>query len=475
MPSAVEQINPTRVKLTIEVPFAELEPAIDQAYKQIANQVNLPGFRKGKVPPRLIDQRFGRGVVLQEAINDYLPTAYASAVKDNEIHPLGQPEIDITELDDGNKVIFSAEVDVRPEFELPNFSEIFVEVPAVKVDDEVVNQRVELLRTQFADLNEVDRAGSKGDVAVFNLTATKDGNPLEDAEAKDMQYRIGDGGMIDGLDEALEGMKAGDSKSFSTKLVGGSLKDVQAEVEVEVSKVMEQKLPELNDDFSQLVSEFDTVDEMIDDLRENLVRMSRLQQANAARELVLEEVVKKVEFELPAKLLEDEKKARHEAIENQLKQAGLTVEEYLKNNPEEGEDPDAFWTLIDKRADEGLRAQIILDQVADTSEIPVSQEELTALIIQKAQQSGRSAEEEMSHMLEHNHMGEWMGEVRRGKALGQIVAEANIADDSGAKLALDKLNSDGTIAEEDSAEKEDPETADQAEAADSEEESDSNA
>ena len=448
MPSTFEQINPTRAKLTVEIPFADLEPTIKQAYQNIANQVNIPGFRKGKVPARLIDQRFGRGAVLEEAINQYLPESYAEAVRENDVHPLGQPEIDITELDDGNKVVYTAELDVRPDFDLPDFAKIKVEVPAVNVDDELVNERVDMLRTQFAKLEEVDRKLADGDVAVFDLTATKNGEALPEGEAKDVQYRLGDGGMLDGLDEALKGMKAGETKTFESTLVGGELRGVEADINVTLNKVMNQELPELDDDFAQMVSQFDTVDEMLDDLRDGLTRVARLEQSNNARELVLQKIVELTDFELPEKLLADDQEARKASVEQQLSNAGLTIDQYLKNNDEEPDTAEEFWAQVAKRSEEGLRAQIILDKFAEGEEIEVSQEELTSLIVQKAQQAGSTPEQEMSHMLEHNHMGEWMNEVRRGKALGTIVTAAEISDDKGEKLDLAKLNNDGTIAED---------------------------
>lgn len=448
MPSTFEQINPTRAKLTVEIPFADLEPTIKQAYQNIANQVNIPGFRKGKVPARLIDQRFGRGAVLEEAINQYLPESYAEAVRENDVHPLGQPEIDITELDDGNKVVYTAELDVRPDFDLPDFAKIKVEVPAVNVDDELVNERVDMLRTQFAKLEEVDRKLADGDVAVFDLTATKNGEALPEGEAKDVQYRLGDGGMLNGLDEALKGMKAGETKTFESTLVGGELRGVEADINVTLNKVMNQELPELDDDFAQMVSQFDTVDEMLDDLRDGLTRVARLEQSNNARELVLQKIVELTDFELPEKLLTDDQEARKASVEQQLSNAGLTIDQYLKNNDEEPDTAEEFWAQIAKRSEEGLRAQIILDKFAEGEEIEVSQEELTSLIVQKAQQAGTTPEQEMSHMIEHNHMGEWMNEVRRGKALGTIVTAAEISDDKGQKLDLAKLNNDGTIAED---------------------------
>ncbi len=447
MPSSVEQLNPTRVKLTIEMPFAQLQPKIDGAYKRISEQVNLPGFRHGKVPPRLIDQRFGRGAVLQEAINDAIPEAYAQAVQEHDVAPMGQPEIEVTKLEDGDAVEFSAEVDVRPDFEIPELSDIEVEVEPAQVSDDDVNERVELLRQRFATLTEVDRPAAEGDVVVFDLSATQNGQPVPDAEASDMQYRIGAGGMVDGLDEALTGMTVGETKTFVSALAGGPHKGEDADIQVTVKKVNLQELPELDDDFAQLVSEFDTVDEMLADLRDNLERMARIGQANSARDKVLEKVLEKIDFELPASVLEQEVQAYHDQIENQLKQAGITVEQYLENNEDEDADtPEEFWKDVDDRAEQALRAQLVLDKLAEDRQIPVSQQEFTQLLLQKAQQNGTSPEQEVQHMSEHNHMAEWMGEVRRSKALGLIVDEASIADTDGNVVELKNLQSDGTIA-----------------------------
>jgi trigger factor len=460
VPSTLEQLSPTRVKLTIDLPFTDLQPAVDAAYTEIANQVNIPGFRKGKVPSRLIDQRFGRGMVLQEAVNAILPQSYEQAIIEHELRPLGQPEIDITELNDGTNVVFTAELDVRPEFEIADVSEISVEVPKAEVSDDEVNERVELLRERFATLTEVDRGAQTGDVVVINLTARQDDEVLEDAEASEVQYKIGDGGMIDGLDEALDGMKAGEEKTFTATLVGGPNRGEEAEVTVEVTKVNSQELPEVDDEFAQLVSEFDTTEEMLADLRDNLERMSRIDQANQAREKVLQALVEATEFELPEALVTSEQAARRDSITQQLAQAGLTIEQYLDEaDEEEAETAEEFWTGIDERVVEGLRSQLILDKYAEDVEVEVNQQELTELIFAKAQQSGVSPEQELQHMMEHDHAAEWMGEVRRGKALGELVAAANVVDTDGNPVDLSRLNSDGTVADEEAA---DEEAADEA-------------
>ncbi len=448
MPSTLEQLNPTRVKLTIDLPFEELQPAVDAAYKEIAQQVNIPGFRKGKVPARLIDQRFGRGMVLQEAINSILPQAYAEAVQTHELRPLGQPEIDITELNDGTNVLFTAEVDVRPDFEIADMTGVEIEVPVAVVSDEDVNERVELLRDRFATLTEVERGAQTGDVVVINLTASQNGVVLEEAEASEVSYKIGAGGFIDGLDEAVIGLKAGEKATFTSALVGGPNRGEDAEIEVEVVKVQSQELPEVDDEFAQLVSEFDTAEEMLADLRDNLERLARIDQANKAREAVLAKLVEETEFELPKSLIFVEQGNRRESIEQQLSSAGLTVEQYLDEaEDEEAQTPEEFWADIDERVVEGLRSQIILDKYAEDADLQVDQSELTELIFAKAQQNGTTPEQELQHMMEHDHAAEWMSEVRRGKALGELVAAAKVIDTDGNEVVLALLNNDGTLAE----------------------------
>jgi len=447
VPSTLEQLSPTRVKLTIDLPFDDLTPAIDKAYQEIASQVNIPGFRKGKVPPRLIDQRFGRGAVLQEAINTVLPQAYGAAVQEHDLRPLMQPSVDVTELNDGTNVIFTAEVDVRPDFEVPDASAISVEVPVVKVTDAEVDERVQLLRERFGTLTEVERAAETGDVVTIDLTGRQEGKVLDDAESSGVQYKIGAGGFVEGLDDAVVGMKAGETKTFTSTLVGGRYKDQEAEIEVTVSKVQQQDLPDVDDDFAQLVSEFDTAEEMLADLRDNLVRLARLDQANQARENVLRALVSQTEFELPEALITAEQDARRQEIEGQLSRAGLTIEQYLADSDEEADTPEAFWDDINERVVESLRSQIILDKLAEESDIEVNQQELTELIFAKAQQNGTSPEQEIQHMMDHDHAAEWMGEVRRGKALGQIVAAATVTDAEGSVLDLEHLNSDGTLSD----------------------------
>lgn len=454
MPSTVERINPTRVKLTIEMPFAELKPSIDKAYAEIAQQVNLPGFRKGKVPPNVIDQRFGRGTVLQEAINEALPNAYGQAIADNKLAPLGQPEVEVTKLEDGDVVEFTAEVDVRPEFDLPDFSTLKATVPTAEVSSDDIAERLDMLRERFATTTEVERAAKEGDVVVVDLEGKQDGKTLDDASAEAISFKIGSGNMLEGLDEAVTGKKAGESATFTSTLLGGEHRGEQAEITVTLQKVQEQELPEVDDEFAQMVSQFDTADEMRNDLTTSLENMERLQQAATARDLVLEDLLSKVEIELPQTLVDAEIEARKEQISQQLAQAGLTIERYLdETEDEDAKTPEEFWADVEKNAVEALKAQIVLDKLADDREFGVSQEELTQLIFRKAQENGTSPDREAQHMVEHNHMADWMQEIRRGKALQEIVTAATITDEAGASVDLENLNPDGSLNTEAQAEK----------------------
>ncbi|MFV0429671.1 MAG: trigger factor [Arachnia sp.] len=433
MPSTSEALSPTRVKLTVEIPFDELKPHLDKAYRGIADQVTIPGFRKGKVPAAVIDQRFGRGVVLQEAINEALPEAYNAAVAEAEITPMGQPEVDVTKLEDNELVEFTAEVDVRPTFELPDFTAVNATVDAVAASDEAVDERVELLRQRFATTIEVERAAADGDVVTIDLKASQDSQPLPEAEAEGVTYKIGEGvGMLEGLDEALTGMSAGETKTFTSTLVGGAHRGQEAEVEVSLTKVSEQELPEVDDEFAQLVSEFDTVEQMREDLERAVVNQARAEQLEFARDKVLEAALADLDFEVPAGVLAAELEGRRQQVEQQLTRGGLTVEQYLEDSDEEeASTAEEFWAKIDERSTAALRAQILLDTYADVNSVDVSQQDLTELIFRKAQENRTSPQDEINHMMEHNHMAEWMQEVRRGKALAAIIAAATITDSNG--------------------------------------------
>ncbi len=442
MKSAVETLTPTRAKLTVEVPFEELRPSLDAAYKKIAQQINVPGFRRGKVPPMVIDRQVGRGAVLDEAINEALPQLYVQALQANDLEPLAQPEIDITKFEDNEALEFTAEMDVRPEIELPAYDGLEVTVDDVTVSDQDVEEQVQSLRERFATLNEVDRAAADGDFVVMDLKATRDGQVVEGAEVAGMSYQVGRGGMLDGLDETLTGMAAGDTRTFVSQLVGGEEAGEDVDVEVTISGVKEQELPELDDDFAQTASEFDTVEELTDDVRVRLERGKRLEQAAAARDAVLEKLLELVDVPLPEAVVDAELAARKENVTQQLEYAGMTMEEYLDS---EKQTVDEFEAELEKRVRDAVAAQFVLDQIVKKEQIGVNEGELQEHLMRRAQQSGQDPQEFVQHMLEHNHIPEMVSEVVRGKALASVVESANVVDGSGNHVELRNLRPDGTI------------------------------
>ena len=442
MKSAVENLTPTRAKLSVEVPFEELKPSLDAAYKKIAQQINIPGFRRGKVPPAVIDRQVGRAAVLDEAINEVLPQKYVEALQEHSLQPLAQPEIEVTKFEDHEVLEFTAEVDIRPEIEVPDYEGVEAEVEDIEITDADVEEQVQALRERFATLNDVERPAAENDFVVLDLRAKKDGEVLEGAEVTGMSYQVGRGGMLDGLDEALTGMSAGEDKTFSSQLVGGDLVGEEVEVEVSVSQVQEQELPELDDDFAQLASEFDTVAELHDDVRTRLGAGKRLEQAAAARDAVLEKLLEQVSVPLPESLVTDELNARRQNIEQQLGMAGITMEKYLED---EGQTVEEFEADLDRRVREAVTAQFILDEVAKKEELGVDQSELSEHLVRRAQQSGQDPQEFANHMFEHNHIPDLVQEILRGKALATIVESAVVKDASGNVVELKNLRPDGSI------------------------------
>jgi len=446
--SAVEPLNPTRVKLTVEVPFEELKPSLDAAYKKIGQQINVPGFRRGKVPAMVIDQRVGRNYVLDEAVNDALPKLYFQALQDNNITPMGQPDLDLSEFEDGAKLNFTAELDVKPQITLPDYTGVEVEVDTVAVTDDEVDEQLEALRERFGSLTPIDRPAAPDDFVTIDLSAAKGGEPIEEAQATGMSYQVGRGTMLEGLDEALDGMGAGDEKTFPSTLVGGEFKDQTVDVTVKVTAVKEQELPELDDDFAQTASEFDSIDELRADLRDRLTRGARVEQASAARDAVLGKLLTMVDIPLPEAALAEELKARRDSINEQLAYAGTTEADYLES---EGQSEDEFAAELNDRVREAMAAQFLLDEIATAESIAVSEGDLTAHLLRRAQQTGMSPEDYVKHAVEHNHVPDLVSEVRRGKALAHVVESAAVTDGSGNRVELRLLQPDGTYADLDSA------------------------
>ncbi|MBB4715235.1 trigger factor [Streptomyces luteogriseus] len=442
MKSAVETLNPTRVRLTVEVPFEELKDSLDAAYKKINQQVTVKGFRKGKIPARVIDQRFGRGAVLEEAVNDALPKFYTDAVNEAELSVLGQPEVDITELKDGETLNFTAEVDIRPSIEIPDFSGIEVEVDAVEVTDEDVDKAVEELRERFASTAPVERAAEDGDVVTIDLQAKVDGEVLEDGVADGVSYTIGSGELLEGIDDAVKGVEAGGEATFTSELKGGSAAGKEAEVTVKVTQVAKRELPELDDEFAQLASEFDTIEELRADSRKRLENMKQYDQATQAQERVLEKLLELVEVPVPEKLLEDEVNTRKHNLEHhQLGQMGLDLAKYLEI---QGKSEEEFDAETKEAAVKGIKTQFVLDELVKQEKLNVNQEELTEHLMRRAASSGMSPDQFAQAVVEGGQVPLLVGEVARGKALAVVVEKATVKDTNGEIIDLDDEEDEDT-------------------------------
>ncbi|WP_030170895.1 trigger factor [Spirillospora albida] len=431
MKTDVEELTPTRVKLTVEVPFDELKPNLDKAYKEISQQVRIKGFRPGKVPAPLIDKYVGRGAVLQEAVNDALPELYGRAVEETEIFVLGQPDVEVTRLEDGDQFAFTAEVDIRPKFDVPEYDGLEVVVEDAEVTDEKIDEALGNLRERFASLTTADRAAAEGDFATVDLVAKIDGEEVADASTSGYSYEVGSKSAIEGLDEAVTGLSAGESATFTGTLPGGEHAGEEAEITVTVQSVKVKDLPELDDEFAQLASEFDTIEELRGDVRERLGRQVRLQQLSDARDKALEALLEKVDIPLPDKVVEEEVSRRHQQLEQQLMMAGMTKEAYLEEEEKSEED---FETEVADAARLAVKGGFVLDQLAVQEELGVENEELSEYVVTQAMQMGVAPQQLAQYLTENNQLPAIVSEVLRNKALNLIVEHVTVKDESGNEI-----------------------------------------
>jgi trigger factor len=424
----VEELGPTRVKLTIEVPFEELKGSLDKAYREVGRQVRVPGFRPGRVPPRIIDQRFGRGVVLEQAVNEAVPQLYGQALQENDVFALGQPDLEITKLDDGKELAFTAEVDVRPKFEIPDLTGLPVTVDTAVVTPDEVEEYIGGLRERFASLKGVDRPVEDGDFTSIDLSASVDGEPVEDAQVSGYSYQVGSGSLLDGLDEALTGMSAGETTSFNAELVGGEHGGEHADVTVTVHSVKVKELPELDDEFAQSASEYDTLGEFRAGTRAQLEAMKRMQQVGQARERALDAVLAKIDIPLPDSMVTSETEMRRESLDEQLERAGTTMDAYLESS---GQTADQVETDMEDSARRSVKAGFVLDQLARQEELGIEQEELNSFVIEQAYRMGVQPDRLAQELADRGQIGSVITEVLRGKALTLITERATVTDDAG--------------------------------------------
>ena len=418
MKSSVEVLSPTRVRLDVEVPYADLEPHVASAYKKVAAQVNIPGFRKGKIPASMIDQRVGRGTVIDEAINSALPLFYGQAAREHNVAVIGRPEVDVKEFVDNDKLVFTVEVDVRPEVVLPDFSKITVEVDDVVVADADVDEQIESLRTRFGTLTTVEREVKNGDFTTLDMTAFIDGKEVDGGQANDISYEVGSDKMIDGLDEKLIGMKAGDVKTFETQLVGQQ-EGEKGEVTVTVKAVKERELPPVDDAFAKLASEFDTLAELKTDFVARLERVKKMEQGAQARDRLVEKLLAENEIPVPDNLVE------------------LEVNDHLEG---EGRLEDAEHRAeVDGQVRSSLKSDFLLDAIVSAEEVQVTEIELTEYLVRTSQRYGMAPQQFAEELQKAGQIQQLVAEVTRAKALASVLGRITVKDASGNLIDLEAL------------------------------------
>lgn len=430
--NSVEYLSETHAKLDIAVSAAEFQPAYQKAAKQLAKKVNIPGFRPGKAPLRVLEANIGRGYLIEEAINENLDSYYQSAAEEFGIKPMARPEVSINQVpemsgaaDDKTELNFTVEVDIRPEISLPDPREIKIEVTAGAAGEEDIEAALTDLRKRFATLSNAERPAVDGDYLNIDLVAK-----IGEEEVDDMQgvsYLLGSENMLEGQDEALQGAKAGDVVTFTSKLAGGEHAGAEAEVSITVNSVKESVLPDVDDDFAQLASEFDTVAELREDLEKSATKQKKTEAVIAAQQKLIDELMAKADFPLPESVVEEE-------LNHQLQNEGKEDDAERKSElrPE-----------IEKQ----LRLQLLLDEYAIGFDITVEQNELLNFLVQQAQMYGMDPNQFIQAAAQSNQINAFAGEMARNKAIISALRLAQVVDESGAAVELDEVFGEAPEAE----------------------------
>ena len=445
MKSNVEQLSPTRVRIKVQVPFTELEPDFQRAYKELAKQVRLPGFRPGKAPAKLLEARFGREAMLEQVVNEALPSRYGQAVAESEVHPLGQPDIEVTKKEYGQDLAFTAEVDVRPKIALPDLSELTVSVDPVGVSDDDVDAELESLRARFGTLTGVDRPVADGDFVSIDLSATVDGEDVPNAAAQGLSHEVGSGRLIAGLDDALVGLSVDESKEFTAKLATGEHAGHDAQVTVTVKSIKERELPEPDDEFAQLASEFDTIDELRSNLRDQVGQVKRAQQAEKIRDATMDALVEQVDVPLPEAIVQAQFDT---AIHNALHSFNHDEAKFNEVLAEQGKTREEFETETRSAAESDVKRQLLLDALADDLEVKVGQDDLTERLVMTSRQYGIEPQQLFAYLQENNQLPAMLADVRRGLTIAAVVQAATVTDTDGNSIDTHEFFGKRTVAGE---------------------------
>lgn len=428
MKSTVEQLSPTRVRINVEVPFAELEPDFQRAYKELAKQVRLPGFRPGKAPAKLLEARIGREAMLDQIVNDALPSRYGQAVAESDVQPLGRPNIEVTKKEYGQDLQFTAEVDIRPKISPPELSALTVSVDPIEIGEDDVDAELQSLRTRFGTLTAVDRPVAVGDVVSIDLSATVDGEDIPNAAAEGLSHEVGSGRLIAGLDDAVVGLSADESRVFTAKLAAGEHAGQEAQVTVTVRSVKERELPEPDDEFAQLASEFDSIDELRASLSDQVRQAKRAQQAEQIRNATIDALLEQVDVPLPESYVQAQfDSVLHSAL------SGLNHDEARFNEllVEQGSSRAAFDAEARTASEKDVKRQLLLDALADELQVQVGQDDLTERLVTTSRQYGIEPQQLFGYLQERNQLPTMFADVRRELAIRAAVEAATVTDSDG--------------------------------------------
>ncbi|QOM48111.1 trigger factor [Mycobacterium tuberculosis] len=428
MKSTVEQLSPTRVRINVEVPFAELEPDFQRAYKELAKQVRLPGFRPGKAPAKLLEARIGREAMLDQIVNDALPSRYGQAVAESDVQPLGRPNIEVTKKEYGQDLQFTAEVDIRPKISPPDLSVLTVSVDPIEIGEDDVDAELQSLRTRFGTLTAVDRPVAVGDVVSIDLSATVDGEDIPNAAAEGLSHEVGSGRLIAGLDDAVVGLSADESRVFTAKLAAGEHAGQEAQVTVTVRSVKERELPEPDDEFAQLASEFDSIDELRASLSDQVRQAKRAQQAEQIRNATIDALLEQVDVPLPESYVQAQfDSVLHSAL------SGLNHDEARFNEllVEQGSSRAAFDAEARTASEKDVKRQLLLDALADELQVQVGQDDLTERLVTTSRQYGIEPQQLFGYLQERNQLPTMFADVRRELAIRAAVEAATVTDSDG--------------------------------------------
>ena len=419
MKTTVERLTPTRVKLTITVDAAGFKPALEKAYETVSSQVNIPGFRKGKVPATILDQRVGKDAIIAQAVNDGLDDFYREALIQENLKPLSTPQADIKSAPNAqeptNELVVELEVEVRPEFKLPDYKGLKIKVDAVKIAKMDIESELDALRARFGTLKTVDRPAKHGDFTSIDLTAAIGGAEID--TAKDISYEIGSGQLLDGIDEALETLTAGETTTFRSKLVGGDQAGSEAEVTVTLNAVKESELPKADDAFAQLASEFDTISELKTDIEKKLEQNFVRKQILQARDQIVDQLVEKAKIPVS-----------DEAVKRE-------VDSHLENEGKAMDDPHRVEVL--EETEKNFRVQLLLDAVVDAEAIKVEDQELIEYLAFQSRNYGMDPNDFIKQVANAGQVPMFVDELSRRKAVDALVAHAEITDAKGNKVSVE--------------------------------------